>query len=110
MMKCVFNPDGTMFLVGPDDHRDYEGKTSYVVPDELVIHKKDTDPITKEVGVRELRHDEFVQALADHMSVYSNARKAEYPSIADQLDTLYHGGYDAWKAEIQAIKDKYPKI
>ena len=36
-------------------------------------------------------------------------RANEYPSIQDQLDILYHGGYDAWKAVIQAIKDKYPK-
>ena len=40
---------------------------------------------------------------------YKYQRANEYPSIADQLDTLYHGGYDAWKAEIEAIKNKYPK-
>jgi hypothetical protein len=40
---------------------------------------------------------------------YADKRRAEYPSIPDQLDTLYHGGYDAWKATIQAVKDKYPK-
>lgn len=40
---------------------------------------------------------------------YKYLRCAEYPSIPDQLDTLYHGGYDAWKATIQAVKDKYPK-
>lgn len=40
---------------------------------------------------------------------YKFKRAAEYPSIVDQLDTLYHGGYDAWKATIQAVKDKYPK-
>jgi hypothetical protein len=40
---------------------------------------------------------------------YKYQRAKEYPSIVDQLDTLYHGGYDAWKASIQAIKDKFPK-
>lgn len=40
---------------------------------------------------------------------YQRDRVAEYPSIADQLDTLYHGGYDAWKAQVKAVKDKYPK-
>lgn len=40
---------------------------------------------------------------------YSEKRAAEYPSFADQFDLLYHGGYDAWKAAIQAVKDKYPK-
>ena len=42
-------------------------------------------------------------------NAYKAQRAAEYPSFADQFDTLYHGGYDAWKAQIQAIKDKYPK-
>ena len=36
-------------------------------------------------------------------------RQQAYPSIVDQLDTLYHGGYDAWRAEIQAVKDQFPK-
>lgn len=36
-------------------------------------------------------------------------RKEEYPSIPDQLDKIFHSGIDAWKADIQAIKDKYPK-
>jgi hypothetical protein len=40
---------------------------------------------------------------------YQRDRAAEYPSFADQFDTLYHGGYDAWKATIDAIKLKYPK-
>ena len=40
---------------------------------------------------------------------YKVDRMQEYPSIQDQLDTLYHGGYDAWKAEIEAVKNKYPK-
>jgi hypothetical protein len=40
---------------------------------------------------------------------YQRLRAAEYPSIADQLDTLYHGGLDAWKAQIKTVKDKYPK-
>ena len=40
---------------------------------------------------------------------YKYARAREYPPIKEQLDTLYHGGYDTWKAQIQAIKNKYPK-
>ena len=40
---------------------------------------------------------------------YKALRQAEYPSFADQFDTLYHGGYDAWKATIDAVKAKYPK-
>ena len=40
---------------------------------------------------------------------YQRQRAAEYPSYADQFDLLYHGGYDAWKAAIDTIKNKYPK-
>jgi len=40
---------------------------------------------------------------------YTDLRQVAYPSIEDQLDTLYHGGYDAWKATIKAVKDTYPK-
>ena len=40
---------------------------------------------------------------------YKSQRKAEYPSIEDQLDSIYHNGIDGWKTTIKAIKDKYPK-
>ena len=40
---------------------------------------------------------------------YNIARQEEYPSIEDQLDKIYHSGVDAWKVDIKAIKDKYPK-
>ena len=40
---------------------------------------------------------------------YKSKRRAEYPSIEDQLDNIYHNGIDAWKATIKATKDKYPK-
>ena len=40
---------------------------------------------------------------------YQRKRAAEYPSIADQLDDIYHNGIDGWKTTIKATKDKYPK-
>ena len=49
-----------------------------------------------------------VQAYID-ANAYKDLRQKEYPSIADQLDTLYHSGLDAWKAQIKTVKDKYPK-
>lgn len=42
-------------------------------------------------------------------TAYIAKRQAEYPSYADQFDTIFHDGIDAWKAQIQAVKDKYPK-
>jgi hypothetical protein len=50
-----------------------------------------------------------VQAYID-ANAYKGLRQAEYPSIVDQLDTLYHSGLDAWKAQIKTVKDKYPKV
>ena len=40
---------------------------------------------------------------------YKEQRLAEYPSIEDQLDKIYHSTLTAWKADIKAVKDKYPK-
>lgn len=40
---------------------------------------------------------------------YKKKRADEYPSVVDQLDKIYHSGVNAWKADIKAIKDKYPK-
>jgi len=40
---------------------------------------------------------------------YQRDRAEAYPSIADQLDDLYHNGIDGWKKTIKEVKDKYPK-
>ena len=40
---------------------------------------------------------------------YQRQRAAAYPSIADQLDTIYHEGIDAWKLTILAVKEEFPK-
>jgi hypothetical protein len=48
------------------------------------------------------------QALVE-ANEYKVNRAKEYPSFADQFDKIFHEGIDAWKAEIQAVKDKYPK-
>ena len=45
------------------------------------------------------------EALADVL----NKRSREYPSIADQLDKIYHDGVDEWKKVIKAVKDANPK-
>ena len=57
------------------------------------------------------------QILAKHTELqaaydakdYQRKRETEYPSIADQLDDIYHNGIDGWKATIKTTKDKYPK-
>jgi hypothetical protein len=35
-------------------------------------------------------------------------RFSRYPSVEEQLDMLYHLGYDGWKARIKEVKDSYP--
>jgi hypothetical protein len=40
---------------------------------------------------------------------YQRDRAVAYPSIADQLDQIYHEGIDAWKETIAAVKAEYPK-
>ncbi len=64
----------------------------------------DTKPTESEIDA------EVVRLQADYDSKeYQRKRAAEYPSVVDQLDDIYHNGIDAWKATIKATKDKYPK-
>ena len=57
---------------------------------------------TKEISKTDIKAK--ITAIA-----YIGKRQAEYPTIIDQLDDLYHNGIDGWKKTIKAIKDKYPK-
>jgi hypothetical protein len=53
---------------------------------------------------------EITRLEADYAAKqYQRDRAAAYPSIADQLDMLYHQGIDGWKAAITAVKEEYPK-
>ena len=57
-----------------------------------------------------VQYDEAaVQAYID-ANAYKEQRQQAYPSFADQFDLLYHGGLDAWKAAIDAVKTQYPKV
>jgi hypothetical protein len=57
----------------------------------------------------ELTADEIAALPTPTVASYAELRAAAYPPIQDQLDTIFHNGLDAWKAEIQAIKDEFPK-
>ena len=66
--------------------------------------KNTSPPTSQEV------QDELNRLLQDFSVIeYKNLREKEYPTIKDQLDILYHQGYDGWKDKIKEIKDKYPK-
>ena len=49
-----------------------------------------------------------VQAYID-AHAYIAKRQQAYPSIAEQLDLIYHQGLNAWKSAIQAVKEEFPK-
>ena len=56
--------------------------------------------------------DEQLQAIVEKQLPYiqyKENRLAEYPSFGEQFDLIYHGGLDAWKQVITAVKEKYPK-
>ncbi|WP_185928736.1 hypothetical protein [Sphingomonas sp. IC081] len=40
---------------------------------------------------------------------YAVQRKADYPSVEEQLDMIYHDGLDAWMERIKQTKDRFPK-
>ena len=68
------------------------------------LDSEQTEPTQSEIDAEVTR----LQGVYDG-NKYQRDRAAEYPSIADQLDDIYHNGVDGWKATIKATKDKYPK-
>lgn len=109
-MKAIFNDDGSMFMVGPDHMPVPAHLESKVVwfPDDMDF-KKDVEDEQGNKGRIEVTKEELKQRYDAYLTNYVNARKLAYPSITDQLDLMYHGGYDTWRATIEEIKNKYPK-
>ena len=68
------------------------------------VDDKAYDAAGNEVAYDKSAVDAYVAANA-----YKAQRAAEYPSIVEQLDKIFHDGIDEWKETIQAVKDKYPK-
>ena len=78
-----------------------------VVVTETISNDVDTCTIEWLQGTTEISKTD-IKAKITALEYKSNRAK-EYPSIADQLDDIYHNGIDAWKATIKTTKDKYPK-
>jgi len=68
------------------------------------LDTEQTQPTEAEITAEVTR----LQAEYDN-NEYQRQRAQAYPSMADQLDTIYHEGIDAWKATIAAVKQEYPK-
>ena len=64
----------------------------------------ETEPTDSQISAEQTRLD-----AVHNSKKYQRDRAAEYPSVVDQLDDIYHNGIDAWKATIKTTKDKYPK-
>ena len=83
-------------------------------PNAEFVLRGDTLEFLKANGDTEPSNSAIDAKLAELKTDYDNKkyqrdRAAEYPSVVDQLDDIYHNGIDAWKATIKTTKDKYPK-
>lgn len=81
------------------------------VPCRILNEKRVFDANGQEIEVDESAVQAKIAELqADHDSKqYQRDRADAYPSWQDQLDNIFHNGIDGWKADIQAIKDQFPK-
>ena len=81
---------------------------------EVSVNAEDLDQITWHNGTAVISKADIVAKQAElkatyDAKAYQRKRAAEYPSISDQLDDLYHNGIDGWKATIKVTKDTFPK-
>ena len=73
----------------------------------IVENESDYNSNVTVEGVTKLTWSELQAEMAK--VAYVGKRAAEYPSVIDQLDKIYHSGIDEWKKVIKVTKDKYPK-
>jgi len=81
---------------------------------EFSVNADDINQITWLNGTTPISKSDIENKILELKTEYDNNkyqrdRAAEYPSIKDQLDDIYHNGIDGWKATIKTTKDKYPK-
>ena len=86
-------------------------KASFTAPDHQIINGVKVDLTAEEADAMldEWTDNEHARQVDEEANGYKSKRAAEYPSIPDQLDDIYHNGIDAWKETIKTTKDKYPK-
>lgn len=97
----MFDYTQALISLYPNCHWEHHGYEY----DGLIWHDTNiTKPSKEELDAERVR----LQAEYDSKE-YQRKRATEYPPIVDQLDTIFHGGLEAWQAQIQAVKNKYPK-
>lgn len=69
------------------------------------------DDVAYDADGNEVAYDNAAVEALMASQAYKDNRVAEYPSIGDQLDALFHAGVfpEEMAATIQAVKDRYPK-
>ncbi len=91
----------------PSNQTEYEANVKYISGADAngsAIYKDTQDFTWDQVSAKKAE----LQTAYDN-NEYQRKRADEYPSIADQLDDIYHNGVDGWKATIKSTKDKFPK-
>jgi len=73
------------------------------------VHKNGADVLIEGDEYNAWVDDVAASRLDDEQNGWIENRIREYPTIADQLDDIYHNGIDAWKATIKKVKDDNPK-
>ena len=81
---------------------------------EVSLNAEDLEQITWINGTTPISDSDILAKQKELVTAYANNkyqrdRAVAYPSMADQLDDIYHNGVDEWKKTIKAVKDKYPK-
>ena len=78
------------------------------------VHDEDPNNITWHDGTTPISDSDILAKQKELVTAYDakkyqRDRAEAYPSIADQLDDIYHNGIDEWKKTIKVVKDKYAK-
>lgn len=115
MYVVIKTEDGSLHEASSMYQSQYEGNAAFAIgkcdePFDPAYYWTVTDGVATKgnlIPINQVAIDAFEAEAALH--VYKDERKAAYPSIEHQLDKIFHEGIDAWKAEIQAIKNAHPK-
>jgi hypothetical protein len=91
-MKLFKDADNNIFAY------EIDGSQDHLIGDKIAITQIEADRI-------QTKKD---QSKFDELT-YKEKRIIKYPSVNEQLDMLFHGGYDYWKQQIQIIKNTFPK-
>ena len=78
-----------------------DGKGAYIAEWNIKDKAKPTDDQLKAV-------ESDADKLEKNATAVNN-RKAEYGSLASQIEYITENGIDKWKEKVDAIKKKYPK-